>query len=296
MKDYLNEFNSYLSLIKKSSRNTIDSYKSDVLKFWDFLSDNNIYDTSIASEEIINSYIISFNNAGKSSSTITRIVSSLKCYYKFLQSIGKRDVLPKIRSGISKPTKSLPQFLDTSEVKLLLAQPDDTDPKGIRDKAMLELLYATGIRVSELIEMEISALNLDLEIIKIKSDKSERVIPIYKDAIKTLSLYVKHVRPGIVTDVKQTKLFTNMSGAVLTRQGFWKILKYYADKAGITKDITPHTIRHSFAIHLLENGAELPDIKELLGHSDISTTQVYSQIIKNKYSKSYRNFHPLAGK
>ncbi len=296
MKDYLNEFNSYLSLIKKSSRNTIDSYKSDVLKFCDFLSDNNIYDTSIASEEIINSYIISVNNTGKSSSTITRIVSSLKCYYKFLQSIGKRDVLPKIRSGISKPTKSLPQFLDTSEVKLLLSQPDDTDPKGIRDKAMLELLYATGIRVSELIEMEISALNIDLEIIKIKSDKSERVIPIYKDAIKTLSLYVKHVRPGIVTDVKQTKLFTNMSGAVLTRQGFWKILKSYADKAGITKDITPHTIRHSFAIHLLENGAELQDIKELLGHSDISTTQVYSQIIKNKYSKSYRNFHPLAGK
>ena len=175
-----------------------------------------------------------------------------------------------------------------------MSQPSDGDYKSIRDKAMLELLYATGIKVSELTDLTVSDVNIQIGILNLKKAKNERIIPIYPAAVKTLQNYIVNVRPIIVTDRKENRLFTNMSGEPLSRQGFWKIVKFYAQKANIKKEITPHTLRHSFAAHLLENGADLKDIKEMLGHSDISTTQIYAQLMKNKYALDYKKFHPLA--
>ena len=159
---------------------------------------------------------------------------------------------------------------------------------------MLELLYATGIRVSELIDLKLHDVNLEVGILHLKGTKSERIVPMYPAAVKAIADYVTRVRPVIVTDPDSTMLFTNMNGQPLTRQGFWKIVKHYAQLANIQKDITPHTLRHSFAAHLLENGAQLRDIKEMLGHADISSTQVYAQIMKNRYAQAYRKFHPRA--
>ena len=159
---------------------------------------------------------------------------------------------------------------------------------------MLELLYATGIKVSELIELTVSNINLQIGILHLHNNKSERIVPMYPAAVKTVASYLINVRPAIVSDESEDRLFTNMNGQPMSRQGFWKIIKHYAEKAGIKKDITPHTLRHSFAAHLLENGAQLKDIKEMLGHSDISSTQVYAQFVKNKYTVAYAKYHPLA--
>ncbi len=296
MKDYLNEFIGFLSHVKKSSQNTIDSYKRDILKFCEYLCEHNIKDAALVSEELINNYFLLLEASGKSFSTITRVVSSVKMYYKFLNSIGKRSDIPLIKTNSPKVQKILPEILTTDEVQLLLSQPDIKDLKGIRDKAMLEILYATGIKVSELISITVDSVNLQLGFIKLGSKRTERTVPLYKSAIRSLSLYINQVRNSIISDVNQQVLFSNMNGGVLTRQGVWKIIKGYANSAGITKDITPHTIRHSFASHLLENGANLEDVKDLLGYSDISSTQIYTQIIKNKYSNVYSKYHPLGRK
>ena len=193
-----------------------------------------------------------------------------------------------------KVVKKMPPVLSLKEVEKLLAQPDTEDSKGIRDKAMLELLYATGIRVSELIELSVTDVNLQIGILHMHTGGRERIVPMYPAAVKAVADYLVNVRPVIVTDKTEDRLFTNMSGGSMSRQGFWKIIKHYSEKAGIKKDITPHTLRHSFAAHLLENGAQLKDIKEMLGHADISSTQVYAQFVKNKYTSAYARFHPLA--
>ena len=159
---------------------------------------------------------------------------------------------------------------------------------------MLELLYATGIKVSELISLKYSDLNLSVGILHLHTDKTERVIPMYPEALKVVTNYCKNVRDIVVLGNDTDVLFTNMGGKPMTRQGFWKIIKFYADKANIKKDITPHTIRHSFAAHLLENGAPLKDIQEILGHSDLSSTQVYAQLMRNRYAQSYKKYHPMA--
>ncbi|MCQ2478434.1 MAG: tyrosine-type recombinase/integrase, partial [Clostridia bacterium] len=195
-----------------------------------------------------------------------------------------------------KAKRELPGILDANEIVLLLSQPSGNDYKSIRDRAMLEVLYATGIKVSELLELTLSDVNTEIGIIHITSDKHERIIPIYQAAVKHLSLYLENARPAMIQELDEDKLFVNMNGKPMSRQGFWKIIKQYAGKAGIDKDITPHTLRHSFAAHLLENGAQLKDIKEMLGHSDISSTQIYAQLIKSKYLQTYTKFHPLANK
>lgn len=293
MKDYLSEFRSYLSLIKKSSANTVESYVRDISKFSDFASQNKVDDITSVSSDFIEKYI-TYISAAKTESTVTRTISSLRCYYKFLSSIDMCKNIPieSMKTAKSKPDKKLPEILDIDEVRRLLEQPDISDIKGIRDKAMLELMYATGIKVSELISLEIGSVNLQIGVVKIGKD--ERIVPLYDEALKIISLYISQCRSVIVTDPHEKMLFTNMNGTVLTRQGFWKIIKSYAAKAGIKKDITPHTIRHSFATHLLENGANLEDIKELLGYSDISSAQIYAQIVSNKYRGKYKQFHPMA--
>ena len=199
-------------------------------------------------------------------------------------------------SGIksSKPDQKAPEILTENEIEMLLSAPDQTELKGCRDRAMLEILYATGIRVSELVELRVDDVNLQVGILHCRGGKNERIIPIYDEAVRAVKDYIDRVRSMIILDFNEPVLFTNMNGSPMTRQGFWKIIKTYAKQTGINKDITPQTLRHSFAAHLLENGAQLNDIKEMLGHSDISSTQMYARLVKQKYKNSYSHFHPKA--
>ncbi len=295
MKDYISLFKTYLLEEKKSSFNTVESYIRDLSQFSTYCASFNVNDMALLDTDFINTYSDYLSTHGKSVATKNRIIASLRCYYRFLLSkgISKSNPIDKIK--IYKCDKKLPDVLDSAEIVLLLSQPDVTDYKGVRDKAMLELLYATGIKVSELINLKISEVNLQIGILHLHNEKGkERIIPIYPAAVKSIADYLVNVRPVIVINEEEDRLFTNMSGEHLSRQGFWKIIKHYADVAGIKKDITPHTLRHSFAAHLLENGAKLSDIKEMLGHSDISSTQIYAQLMKSKYTAAYSKFHPLA--
>ncbi len=291
MNSYIDLFRDYLKSEKNASANTIESYSRDINQFIAHCTELKITDVD---NSVINSYVDYLSALGKSNSTKSRIIASLRCYYRFLLNEKIVNVNPVESIKIKKTIRKLPGILDSNEIILLLSQPDISEYKGIRDKAMLELLYATGIKVSELIELKVSDINLQVGIVHLHNDKKERIIPLYPAAIKTIASYLVNVRPAIVPEEEEDRLFTNMTGTHMSRQGFWKIIKHYAESAGIKKEITPHTLRHSFAAHLLENGAKLSDIKEMLGHSDISSTQIYAQLIKNKYTTTYSKFHPLA--
>ncbi len=294
MQDLILRFEEYLKTEKKSSKNTLESYLRDIGQFRSYCSANAISSFSAVTSDTVQNYIRFLHTLGKSNATVARVTASLRCFFTYLSSSGFVNENP-IKSVKLAPTqKKLPEILTNKEVLLLLSQPDCSNYKGCRDKAMLELLYATGIKVSELIDLRVSDINLQVGILHLHTDTSQRIVPIYPEAIKVIGNYIYGVRDAIVSDRSEEKLFTNMNGQPLTRQGFWKIIKQYAEQAKIEKDITPHTLRHSFAAHLLENGAQLSDIKEMLGHSDISTTQVYAQLMKNKYAQSYKRFHPMA--
>lgn len=294
MKSYIKEFEVYLRDIKKSSGNTLESYLRDLSQFSVYCDGLNLRSTTSLKQNHIEDYINSLTKMGKSAATTTRVLASLRCYFAFLLSQGIIKENPVLAIKQKKAEKKLPEILTSKEISVLLAQPDCSDLKGCRDKAMLELLYATGIKVSELIGIKLVELNLQIGILHLNSGKSERIIPIYPEAVKALANYCNNVREVVVLDKNTTELFTNMNGQPMTRQGLWKIIKYYADKANIKKDITPHTIRHSFAAHLLENGAPLKDIQEILGHSDLSSTQIYAQIMRSRYAQSYKKYHPMA--
>ena len=293
MKDYTDIFKTYLAEEKKASKNTLESYLRDLSQF-------DLYCTSEgkapqnADTEFLNKYLDYLSIHGKSDATCNRILATLRCYFRFLVSKGIVKSNPVDQIHIKKTAKKLPDVLDSNEIILLLSQPSGNDFKSIRDKAMLEVLYATGIKVSELIELSVTDVNLQIGILHLRGGKKERIIPIYPAAVKSIADYLVNVRPAIVLEDSEDKLFTNMTGQPMSRQGFWKIIKHYAESAGIKKDITPHTLRHSFAAHLLENGAKLSDIKEMLGHSDISSTQIYAQLMKSKYTTAYAKFHPMA--
>ncbi len=293
MADYIAEFKDYLLNVKKSSGNTVESYLRDVNQYSDFFKTTG-KDLLSADGVALHSYLDYLSLMGKSEATKSRIVASLRCFYRFLITKGFISENPVDGIKLQKTEKKLPGVLDSSEIILLLSQPDGTEYKSVRDKAMLELLYATGIKVSELIDLNINDVNLTVGILHLHNDKKERIVPMYPGAVKAVANYIVNVRPVIVTEKGEDRLFTNMNGKPMSRQGFWKIIKHYAETAGIRKDITPHTLRHSFAAHLLENGAQLKDIKEMLGHSDISSTQVYAQFMKSKYTAAYTKFHPLA--
>lgn len=294
MQDLILGFEHYLKTEKKSSKNTLDSYLRDVGQFLSYCKINGIKKIIKVDVSVITKFYDYLSSMGKSKSTISRVSASLRCFFTYLvkNSIVAESPVTKVK--VDSAEKKLPEILTGKEVLNLLSQPSGSDYKSIRDKAMLELLYATGIKVSELIELEVSEVNLQIGFLNIRSSKNERVIPIYPAAVKTLQTYIINVRPVLINHTNEERLFTNMTGEPLSRQGFWKIVKHYAQKANIDKDITPHTLRHSFAAHLLENGASLKDIKEMLGHADISTTQVYAQLMKNKYIQDYNKFHPLA--
>ena len=294
MKAYINEFEIYLKETKNSSSNTLESYIRDVSQFSGFCDALKLRSILSVKQSHIIDYIDSLSKAGKSSATITRVLASLRCYFVFLKNQGMINEIPVTGVKYAKNEKKLPEILTSNEVALLLAQPDCSELKGVRDKAILELLYATGIKVSELISIHATDINLQIGILHLRNGKGERIIPMYPEAVKALANYCTNVRDIVVLNRDITELFTNMNGQPLTRQGLWKIIKYYAEKANIKKDITPHTIRHSFAAHLLENGAPLKDIQEILGHSDVSSTQVYAQLMRNRYAQSYKKYHPMA--
>ena len=286
-------YETYLREEKKSSANTVSSYLRDVNQFSTWLAGEGIV-VSRAKGSDLERYIRHLSGLGKSSATVTRSIASLKSFYGFLQREGKVRTNCARNLSPVKVERKLPQVLTGQEVELFLEQPQNVDAKGCRDKAMLELLYATGIRVTDLIDLNLENLNLSAGFIRCVSKEKERIIPLYPAAVRALSDYVKNVRPQMVEDPQERALFVNMSGERMSRQGFWKLVKHYQELAGIKKDVTPHTLRHSFAAHLLENGADLRSIQEMLGHSDISSTQIYTQVVGRHLKEVYAKAHPRA--
>ena len=287
-------FETYLTGEKKASQNTRSSYLRDIRQFGEYLDSHEEIGYTQAYEEILCAYIAYLRSAGKSVATVSRNIASLKCFYSVLVTKHRMESNPTGKLVPDKSVQKLPQILTSREVELLLEQPERTDLKGYRDRAMLELLYATGIRVTELINLNVSDVNLNVGVIRCVSHEKERFIPLYPAAIRALTEYMEFIRPQMIADADEQSLFVNVSGERMSRQGFWKIIKTYQAKAHIEKTITPHTLRHSFAAHLLENGADLRSIQEMLGHADISSTQVYSHVVKKQIKDVYNKAHPRA--
>ncbi len=294
MSDYIRDFELYLKENKCASDNTTVSYLRDVIKFNEFMYMHGISDISKCSTNDVTGYIDTLVESGKSCATITRVLASLRSFYTHLMSKQRITQNPMHNVKSVKKVKKLPRVLTNREVDLFLNQPKSDTLKGCRDKAMLEVLYATGIRVSELIALNITDVNTTLGFIRCGAGAGERIIPIYQAAVSAIDEYQKSVRPLLLSNPAEKSLFVNLNGERMTRQGFWKIIKHYQETAKITTEITPHILRHSFAAHLLENGADLNSIKEMMGHSDISSTLVYAQLIKNNLKSSYIKFHPRA--
>ncbi len=290
----LNHYLDYLCVIKKSSANTIQAYKRDLAKFFDFAAIHGITRFELVTAEDIENYKAFLVRSGLSASSVSRSLSSLRGLFQFLLSDGAIDSNPARDVHNDKAVQRELNVLSSKDVDALLSQPDTGDIKGIRDKAMLEVLYATGIKVSELIGLNITDVNVSMSFIRCGEGENERFIPIYPIALKAITVYLERSRKFLTGDSNNHALFVNISGERMTRQGFWKILKGYAKTAGITQEITPHTLRHSFAAHLLENGADIHDIQEILGHRDLSSTQRYAQYLKEKMNINHIKFHPRA--
>jgi integrase/recombinase XerD len=294
MKDYCANFKDYLVNKKSVSKNTLNSYMSDVKHFLSFINKNGKDNPALVDSDFMRFYVDELTKLKKSNATITRNIASIRCFYQFLIFSNETAYNPAKSIKLKKIVKKLPQILSGKEIELLLAQPNVKELKGCRDKAMMELLYATGIRVSELVNLNVDDINIHTGTLTCKNKKGNRLIPIYSTAVTAISEYILKVRNLIISPDGGQALFLNLNGRRLTRQGFWKIVKSYAKSAGIVKEITPHTLRHSFALHLLENGAELKDIQLMLGHADISSTQVYVHLLNDRFKEVYNNCHPRA--
>lgn len=294
MDKLLDEFIYGLDNEKGLSKNTLESYGRDLRQFFNYLKTNNLSATGVKKTHII-AYLMFLQKSGKATSSISRSLASLRSFYQFLSYNKYIDKDPTLNLESPKIEKKLPQVLSVTEVELLLKQPDKNDPKGNRDQCMLELLYATGIRVSELVAMNIDDINLNMGFIRCNGRGiKDRIIPIGSVAQSALGEYIYNYRSMLIKNQDEKSLFVNFHGKRLTRQGFWKIIKHYTKAAKIDKDITPHTLRHCFAAHLLENGADLKSVQEMLGHSDISTTQVYAKVSRSKIKDVYKKAHPRA--
>jgi len=291
----IDNFVSYLENDKELSPNTLESYNRDLRQFHEYLNENNLNDIIDVNKTIIITYLMNLQRKGKATSTVSRNLASLRSFYQYLLNDGKIPKDPTINLQSPKQEKKLPSILTPREVEILLDQPKMDNSKGVRDKSMLEFLYAAGIRVSELVALNVEDVNLNMGyVLCSQNTSSERVIPIGKIAIEILNTYIDNHRGSFVKNDDERSLFVNYHGKRLTRQGFWKIIKTYTKKANINKKITPHTLRHSFAAHLLQNGADLKSVQEMLGHSDISTTQIYTLITKNRIKEVYKKAHPRA--
>ena len=292
-KNLVESFLDFLQKDKKLSDNTLQSYNRDIKLYCNYLDERSL-DVIKTNETELNTYLDSLKANGKAVSTVSRNLASLRSFYQYLYRTKVISEDPTINLESPKIERKLPKVLTSEQVELLLEQPKCVDLKGYRDKAMLELVYATGIRVTELISLNVNDVNLDNGYIKCIGKAKERIIPIGSLAINALKEYIEKSRSILLKDENDQALFVNVNGHRLTRQGFWKIIKQYKTQANIDVDITPHTLRHSFAVHLLENGAELRAIQEMLGHSDISSTQVYAQIGQNRIKDVYMKSHPRA--
>lgn len=291
MENTIEEFLNYLREVKKTSANTEASYRRDLTKLVKYLGMQGVEDLTKATTVNIQSYVLYLEKNDFAAATVSRNIASIKSLFHYLFKEGRiqEDISEKLKAP--KIEKKLPEVLTTEEVNRLLDQPRGGSLKEVRDRAMLELLYATGIRVSELIGLNVNDVNLQVGYIIIRDAHKERVVPFGAPAKRALVEYLRNARVQLLSDTTSDVLFANCQGQPMSRQGFWKIVKYYAKKAGITSDITPHTLRHSFAAHLVENGADLRSVQEMLGHSDISTTQIYANMTQNKIREVYvKNF------
>ncbi len=286
-------FLEFLQNDKKLSDNTLQSYRRDIMQFRDYVMANNI-NFAKAKEEDIKDYLKELQKEGKKTSTASRSLASIRSFYQFLLRTKKAKNDPTASIQSPKIEKRVPSVLTSDEVELLLDQPKDVDLKGTRDKAMLEFAYATGMKVTEIIDLDIDDVNFEEDTVTCSNGKKTRTIPLGALAEKALKEYVDKARPILIKDENNKALFVNVNGSRLTRQGFWKIVKYYKEQAHIEKDITPHVLRHSFATHLLQNGADLKSIQAMLGHSDISSTQVYAQFQDPGIKNIYKKAHPRA--
>jgi integrase/recombinase XerD len=293
MKKLLDEFLNYLSVERGLSRNTISAYRSDLFSFINYLEGNGVTGIEKIKRDDITEHLLHLKDKGLSGNSVSRALVAIKMFYKFLaqERFIKNDVAGILDSP--KLIRPLPNVLNIAEVTKLLQAPDVRSWMGIRDKAALELMYATGMRVSEMVELLTGTLNLDVGFIKCKGkgDK-ERMVPVGTEARNAISRYIEKVRPSLLKSKNDSHLFLTRLGKKISRQSFWKMMKKYAKIAKIKKDIMPHTLRHSFATHLLERGADLRVVQELLGHSDIATTQIYTHIDKGRLKSVHKQFHP----
>lgn len=287
------EFVSYLENDKKVAKNTLQSYTRDIKQFSDYIESRSI-EVSLVTGNDIQNYISYMQLEGKAPSSVSRSLASVRALFGYLVLKGKLSNDPTYKLRTPKSERKLPQILTTNEVDQLLRCPDKSNSKGLRDKAMLELLYATGIKVSELISLNVSDVDLDFGYLKCMGEADVRIIPLGKTSVRALRDYITTARTMLIALPEEDALFVNCNGTRMTRQGFWKLIKTYAAMANIHKDITPHTLRHSFAAHLLENGADLASIQEMLGHKDIVSTQVYTKLMKNRIREVYNKAHPRA--
>lgn len=286
-------FLEFLQKDKKLSNNTLQSYKRDITQYESYINEENLQYLKVTNEDI-KKYLENLKNIGKKTSTISRNLASIRSFYQYL--VRTKKVKEDPTEGIQSPKveKRIPSVLSSKEVELLLEQPKTVDLKGIRDKAMLEFAYATGMRVTEIINLNIDDVNLKEGYVSCSNANKQRNIPLGAISVNALKEYIKKARPYLIKSEDEKSLFVNINGKRLTRQGFWKIVKFYKEQAHIEKEITPHVLRHSFATHLLQNGADLKAIQVMLGHSDISSTQVYMQFQDEGLKNIYKKAHPRA--
>ena len=293
MEKLIEEFIMNMHEVKGSSKNTEMSYRSDLMHMVEYLHGNGIISIEDVGEKACEGFVKNLHDNGRAATTISRSIASMKAFFEYLTNRGVISSNVALSLKAPKIEKKIPDILSIEEVDMLLKQPSKKTPKELRDKAMLELMYATGLRVSELIGLKLENLDLQLCEIKCITRKSERNVPFGGEAKKAVVNYLKSGRPVLIADVEDSDyLFTNCSGKQMSRQGFWKLIKYYGQRAGIDKEITPHTLRHSFAAHLVENGADISAVKDMLGHSDISTTQIYLNLANRKIHDVYEKAHP----
>ena len=288
----MSQFAQYLKDTKKASANTVQAYCRDAKAFASYASDEG-FDIFSANKSQVLDYVIHMQKNGKSDASVMRAVSSLRTLYTYLMINSKAKSNPAADIKLPKQEKKTPDFLTCEEINALLNIEDANSARAIRDKAMLEVMYASGIRASELIALRTNDVDTELGYLRCRASSSVRIVPLGKSAVSALVAYLKHARPCLALE-SESALFVNCSGSAMSRQGFWKIVKEYATKAGIAKDITPRTLRNSFALHMLENGADLASIQEMLGHKDISSTQMYALLARNQIREVYNKAHPRA--
>lgn len=290
----INEYTSFMANVRHKSLNTVESYGRDIRQYITYLNETGVTDFGAATKTTVLSYLLKLQKQGRAASTVSRTLASLRSFYIFMIQNGSVKNDPTSNLEAPPVEKKPPRIMSGREVERLLEQPVCTENKGIRDKAMLELLYATGIRVSELINLDVSDVNLSMKFIRCSGTKKERIVPMGNKAHAALTEYLEKARDVMIKSKDEKALFVNCSGVRLSRQGFWKLIKHYQKTAGIEHEITPHTLRHSFAAHLVENGADLHAIQEMMGHADISSTQVYSQLMNSRIKDVYEKAHPRA--